>query len=260
MSKDYIGKKKKSGVAGLIFFCLIAFVLTFVISYSVNSYRRAQTELSLKKEGEKSRLSQELDALFEDGDISVLDEEEKPRKDVNIEEKPKAEVQEKNVQENTKPTAFETEQIGSSETENTETVEVSTSPEKAIIPIADGKILKGFSTSPEYSDFFEDWRTHSGVDISGKAGVDVRAIADGTVVEAYIDPICGGTMKIDHGAFYSVYQGLDPENMEMNGTVVKRGDVVAKLQGNILGESSQPHLHFEIIENNVYTDPIKYIG
>ncbi len=247
MSKDYIGKKKKGGIAGLVFFCFLAFVLTFVISYSVTSYRNTLKDTKLSNEEKQDRLSQQLDELFaekEPVEIKRKEPEKEPEKEpVQVIKLPTV-------------TSAEPEEVN----EVVADVEVSAEPQKAVVPIVNGSIIKKFSTKAEYSPFFEDWRTHTGIDIVGKEGDEVRAIADGTVVEAYIDPLSGGTMKIDHGAFYSVYMGLDPENMEMKGTVVVRGDTVGLLKGNILGEDAEIHLHFEIMENDVYIDPMKYLG
>ena len=244
MSKDYIGKKKSGGIAGIVFFCLMAFVLTFVISYSVTTYRNVRNET--KSSVEDRDISKELDELFAEKDPV---KSEKIQTDVPHEKEPEK-VKLPTV------TVAKPEEIEEVVTD----VEVSAKPQKAVVPIVNGAIIKKFTSKVEYSAFFEDWRSHTGVDISGKEGEEVRTVADGTVVEAYIDPLSGGTMKIDHGAFYSVYMGLDPENMEMKGTVVKRGDTIGLLEGNIMGEEASPHLHFEIIENEVYTDPMKYIG
>lgn len=251
MSKDYIGKKRKKGVAGLLFFCVMAFVLTFAVSYSVTTYRNTAEQTRLNNRKQQDRLSKELDELF-------ADNEPKESK-LQMNSQPTAQAVDKKYTSAPRQTGKEKAPMSESE-DGAEDTEVSAKPQKAVVPLTNGGIIKKFSLQPEYSEFFEDWRNHPGVDISGKEGEEVRSIADGTVTESYIDPLCGGTMKIDHGAFCSVYMGLDPENMEMNGTVVKRGDVVAMLQGNIMGETSEPHLHFEIIENEVHTDPMKYLG
>ncbi len=245
MSKDYIGKKKKNGFFGIVFFCLMAFVLTFVISYSVTTYRNTLNETKLSTD--ENRLSKELDELFA---------EKEPAKSQNNAMDKAVKEEPVKVKKLPTVTVMEPEEIE----ETISDIEVSAKPQKAVVPIVNGSIIKKFSTSAEYSAFFEDWRSHTGIDISGKEGDEVRTVADGTIVEAYIDPLCGGTMKIDHGAFYSVYMGLDPENMEMKGTVVKRGDTVGLLQGNIMGEDASVHLHFEIMENDIYIDPLKYIG
>lgn len=245
MSKDYIGKKKKGGIAGIVFFCAMAFVLTFVISYSYTNYKNTIEKTKLSTETKQDKLSEELDRLF-----AEKEQKEPPRKSTepDVKKEPAKKLPSVTV---AQPDEIE---------EVVVDVEVSAKPQKAVVPIVEGAIKKKFSTTPEYSDFFEDWRSHTGIDISGNEGDEVRTIADGTVVEAYIDPLSGGTMKIDHGAFYSVYMGLDPENMEMKGTVVKRGDTIGLLQGKILGENTETHLHFEIMENEIYIDPMKYIG
>ena len=250
MGKDYIGNKKKNGFLGLVFFCVLAFAITFVISYSVTSYRNSGIEKKITAAEKTDKLTKELDELFgSDEKESFQDEKEYKTKEVN----------ETVVNDSSEPEVV-TDITDNEEMEVVIDVEVSAKPEKAVIPLAEGNIIKNFNSEPEYSVFFDDWRCHTGVDILGKTGDEIRTIADGTVVEAYIDPLCGGTMKIDHGAFCSVYMGMDGENMEMKGTVVKKGDTVGLLQGNIIGEDSRPHLHFEIIENDVYTDPMKYIG
>ena len=242
MSRNYIGKKKK-GAAGLIVFCLMAFALTFVISIVANSgFMGADFENSEK----------ELDELFASEDIVNVPEIKTPKT-----ETPKETT--KVYQENFYQESYVPD-IPDEPEEIPEEIEVSATPEKAVVPIIGGSVIKGYSSEVEYSAVYEDWRSHMAVDIAGKKGDKVCAVAGGIVIESYIDTACGGVIKIDHGAFCSVYMGLEPETMEMNGTTVKAGDVIAHLQGEIMGESANPHLHFEIIENSVYIDPMKYIG
>lgn len=250
MSKDYIGKNKKSGgILGLVIFCIMAFAVTFVISYAVNSNVKDNKKTTAQRQEEDMRLSKELDRLFSEKDESA------PDNTAAVQQKPEEES--KPAQPQTAETVV---RESEPEPEPIEEVEVSAHPEKAVVPIENGSIAKKFGGKPEYSQIYEDWRTHTGVDIAGKEGDNVRVIADGIVVESYIDPAAGGTLVVDHGAFYSVYKGLSEETMEMNGTALKKGDSVGTLEGKILGESAEPHLHFEIIENDIYTDPMKYLG
>ncbi len=242
MSRNYIGKKKK-GIAGLLVFCLMAFALTFVISIVANSgFMGADFENS----------GTELDELFASEEIVNIPEIKTP-----TQETPKETT--KIYQENFYQESYLSEPADEPE-DIPDGIEVSATPEKAVVPIVGGSVIKGYSSEVEYSSVYEDWRSHTAVDIAGEKGAQINAVAGGIVVESYIDSACGGVIKIDHGAFYSVYMGLEPETMEMNGTTVKAGDVIAHLQGEIMGESANPHLHFEIIENDIYTDPMKYIG
>ncbi len=231
MRRNYIGKRKKGG-GGLIFFCIAAFALTFVISILANS---GPYNIGMKKQNDTDTVS-ELDKLF------ASNNEDEPPQITNAKpyEPPKPSIVDKE--------------------EEPPEIQVSATPEKAIVPIPGGSIIKGYSKEVEYSTVYEDWRSHTAVDISGIKGEEVFAIADGVVVESYMESTCGGILKIDHGTFYSVYTGLNPETMEMNGTAIKAGDSIGLLEGEIMGEMADTHLHFEIIENDVYIDPMKYIG
>ena len=253
MSKNYIGKKRKSFGSGILIVCFAAFALTFIISYSVNTNKESQKKSMAKTE---KNISQQLDEIFSE-QKEEKKQEEKPEENVT----PPAVKKEKiNIQKEEKAASQIAEETNAELYSEDENVVASAPASKAVVPIENGRIEKEFSTKPEYSDFYEDWRQHSGIDIAGSPGEAVRAVADGVVAESYIDPINGGTMKIEHNGFISVYMGLKPEDMEMNGTVVKQGDTIGTLEGNILGESAGTHLHFEIIENGAAIDPMKYIG
>lgn len=254
MSKDYIGRKKKhGGIIGLAVFCLVTFVLTFIISYSIRDRKADEINIAANQNREKN-ITQQLDEIFED-------------------KTEKSETVKKSEKDDSKSLENDTENIpeipASQRAEETnaelyseyeEDVQANAAVSKAIVPIENGSIEKGFGDRPEYSEFYGDWRMHCGVDIAGSPGDEVRVIADGTVTESYIDPINGGTMRVEHNGFVSVYMGLRPEDMEMNGTVLKQGDVIGTLEGQILGENAGVHLHFEIYENDKAVDPMKYIG
>ncbi|MBQ3054204.1 MAG: M23 family metallopeptidase [Clostridia bacterium] len=259
MSRDYVGRRKKGGgKAVFISFCLLMFSATFLIAYLAKS----NDNVNLKKQD--NSITYKLDELYKNQEEYT---ENKPKKE-NEEDKNKAVTPDKpilgethisnnsdNVTNNNVPPSQERE-----ETPEIPDVETAAAPGKAVIPIENGKFKKAFGGKLEYSEVYGDWRSHTGVDISGKEGSKIRAIADGTIVEAYIDPVCGGVIKIDHGDFNSVYMGLFSESMELTGTVVKKGDTIGNLEGKITGESSETHLHFEIIEKGDFIDPMKFLG
>ena len=62
---------------------------------------------------------------------------------------------------------------------------------------------------------------------------------------------------IDHGYGYSTFYGHCSELKKKVGENVKRGDLIA-LVGNT-GNSTGPHVHYEVRVNGVATDPMKYI-
>ncbi len=257
MSKDYIGKKKKTGGMGFfIAFCAFAFVLTFVISYVANSGKNDDDKNTLIQEHKEKTVSGELDEIF-------LEEKEPEKEEKSSKEEattPKIILKPEKEENESKPRVYIEEEVSLVPEEMEEDISVSAKPEETIVPIVNGGIIKGFDGKPEYSEYYEDWRVHGGVDISGEEGTWVRVIARGAVIESYADPVWGGVLKVDHGSFVSVYMGLMTDNLHPLGTALEKGDTAGKLQGKIPGESSEIHLHFEIIEEGNCVDPLKYLG
>ncbi len=117
-----------------------------------------------------------------------------------------------------------------------------------------GEIIKGYyADSLVFSETMQDYRTHSGVDISGKLGEKVCAYTDGVVSKIENDPFMGTTVEISHeGGVVSVYKNLSaelPEGIAV-GVSVQAGDVIGLIgETAILEVGDEPHLHFEIWAN-----------
>ena len=95
---------------------------------------------------------------------------------------------------------------------------------------------------------------HRGIDIAAPTGTEIIAPADGVVVYNRTnrgDPRTGygHFLCIHHQAIglFSFYAHLERRAMATEGSTVKQGEVIAYV-GNT-GESTGPHLHFEIHEN-----------
>ena len=118
-------------------------------------------------------------------------------------------------------------------------------------------------TSPfGYRNLFGYTKLHQGIDISGGGalGKPVIASAAGTVESArYNTSGYGCCIIIDHGNGLKTRYAHLLENsfMVSPGDVVAQGQIIALL-GNT-GNSTGPHLHFEIIYNGSVTDPLKYL-
>ena len=98
-------------------------------------------------------------------------------------------------------------------------------------------------------------RAHNGVDIAGvEAGSPVYAAAAGTVTEAGFDVKYGNYVRLDHGngleTFYAHCQSLQVET----GGEVELGQTIATVGST--GQSTGPHLHFEILVDGEQQDPI----
>jgi murein DD-endopeptidase MepM/ murein hydrolase activator NlpD len=116
-----------------------------------------------------------------------------------------------------------------------------------------GYITKRFSaTEGERGTIF-----HGGIDIAVDRGTPVRAAAAGYAAEAGFNDSYGYYAQIDHGyGIKTLYAHLDM-------LVVSQGERVAQGQtiaysGNT-GRSTAPHLHFQVTQNNVPVDPLKYL-
>lgn len=98
---------------------------------------------------------------------------------------------------------------------------------------------------------------HLGVDFDGKKGAPVAAINAGVVRKAYVDPIYGKSVIVDHGG------GIFSLSLHLHEITVKEGDTVKK--GTVigtLGESgyaTSPHLHLSIKVGGVSVDPLRFV-
>lgn len=98
---------------------------------------------------------------------------------------------------------------------------------------------------------------HSGVDLAGKEGSDIIAVAAGVVTWAGDRYGYGNLVEIDHG------DGLTTRYAHCKAVKVAVGDVVQKgqvvgLMGST-GRSTGPHVHFEVRRNGKTQNPEDYI-
>lgn len=98
---------------------------------------------------------------------------------------------------------------------------------------------------------------HKGLDMAGKEGSDIVAVASGVVTWSGPRYGYGNLVEITHGNGYVTRYGHNKENVVKVGETVKKGQVVAKL-GNT-GRSTGPHVHFEVWRNGRTVDPIRYV-
>ena len=113
------------------------------------------------------------------------------------------------------------------------------------------KRISGFEWTPDVG--------HYGVDIGGKKGNPIYSIDNGVVVYAgWSDWGYGNVIAIDHGnGLQSLYAHLDSLNVSC-GDFVYQGDTIGFMGST--GNSSGPHLHFEIRDGLTRLNPHNYIG
>lgn len=98
---------------------------------------------------------------------------------------------------------------------------------------------------------------HHGVDLAAPAGTPVLACADGIVQITGYDDIYGNYIIIRHaGNRESLYGHLSRIKIELHDEV-KSGTIIGNVGST--GQSTGPHLHFEIHENGVPKNPAGFI-
>lgn len=112
------------------------------------------------------------------------------------------------------------------------------------------------------SEFGMRWgRLHGGIDIAdgGVYGQPIVAADSGTVIlagnqgDGY-----GNYVIIDHGNGYKTLYGHMSSVAAYTGQQVSQGEVIGYVGST--GNSTGPHLHFEIRVNDVQTDPLGYVS
>ncbi|MEW2073620.1 M23 family metallopeptidase [Streptomyces sp. NPDC017966] len=126
--------------------------------------------------------------------------------------------------------------------------------------------VKSYKLSASFAQNGGMWASkHSGQDYAVPTGTPVMATHGGTVVKAGPNgagdgPAYGNAVVIKHGnGTYSQYAHLSQVDVRI-GQIVKTGQKIA-LSGNT-GNSSGPHLHFEIRTTPNYgsaVDPVKFL-
>ena len=101
---------------------------------------------------------------------------------------------------------------------------------------------------------YDEGTNHRAIDIAGSLGNSVFAADDGVVVYAgWNNHGYGNVVMIDHGnGWQTLYAHLDSYNVDC-GYYVFKGDTIAAL--GTTGNSSGPHLHYEMRYNGVPVNP-----
>lgn len=128
-----------------------------------------------------------------------------------------------------------------------------------------GKFIWPVSRSIKRISSYYGWRTyyyrgrkitdfHRGIDIPSSSGTDIYAVQDGEVILASSHSSYGKYIIVDHGGGISTLYAHCSSLLVKKGDKVSQGDHIAEMGST--GQSTGPHLHFEVRVNGQHEDPI----
>ncbi|TAK04170.1 M23 family metallopeptidase [Patescibacteria group bacterium] len=100
------------------------------------------------------------------------------------------------------------------------------------------------------------WK-HTGVDIDGDYTTVSRAASDGVVIYSGWRNGYGYTIEVDHGNGLVTRYAHHSKNLVKVGQAVSVGETLAKTGST--GRSTGTHLHFEVIKNGKFQNPLDYV-
>lgn len=128
----------------------------------------------------------------------------------------------------------------------------------AIMPISI-KDLKGTPSGYGYRThpIFKIVRMHTGMDFNAAIGTPIYATGDGVVERADAEAAgYGSHVVINHGFGYETLYGHMSKILVTPGQEVKRGEIIGEVGST--GQSSGPHVHYEVIRNGNKINPVSY--
>ncbi|MGV9610584.1 M23 family metallopeptidase [Nocardia xishanensis] len=130
-------------------------------------------------------------------------------------------------------------------------------PPGSILPGIEGFVLPARGTFT--SGFGSRWGTfHNGIDIAGPIGTPIYAVANGTVIDAGPAQGFGLWVRIRHDDGSITVYGHMYDFFVSVGERVPAGMQIARM-GN-RGDSTGPHLHFEVIVGGQHVDPRAWLA
>ncbi len=110
-----------------------------------------------------------------------------------------------------------------------------------------------------------DWRVitqyygwkHTGLDVDGDYSTHSYASREGRVIYSGWRGGYGLTVEIDHGDGYVTRYAHHSKNFVRVGEIVNAGDAIARTGST--GRSTGTHIHFEVIKNGRFQNPLDYI-
>ena len=244
-------------VGGFLLLIILTFAITLVI---YNNKLKNSTYSTLTAE----KIAELVPNEIEDSNIEI----EQASTDIGKTIEEAINTMEKNIEENksensieetnTKNTVVTQVEKGNYDTVNEKPVVIK-DPEFSI-PV-EGEIVRNFAKDTLiYSETLDEWLTHLGIDIKADRTTVVKSAEKGKVIAIKNDPRYGLTVIIEHvNGFKTVYSNLLTTEFVSEGEEVEKGQSIGTVGNSASFEiCDEPHLHFEILKDDVNIDPAIY--
>jgi murein DD-endopeptidase MepM/ murein hydrolase activator NlpD len=121
-------------------------------------------------------------------------------------------------------------------------------------PVAEGDLRSGFGIRRH--PILRASKMHTGVDWAARLGAPILSAGDGTVIRAEWATGYGRRVEIQHAdGVVTTYSHMARFGMDIEpGSQVRQGQVIGFVGST--GLSTGPHLHFEVLVNGSFVDPM----
>jgi murein DD-endopeptidase MepM/ murein hydrolase activator NlpD len=150
----------------------------------------------------------------------------------------------------------------SSTPDDNEVVEPVQKPITFIMPVNNTTSILEYSEELTWCSTLSRFEVHKAMDFFAEEGSSVYAVYDGVIESVTSTFLQGVSITIDHGnGLKTVYNSLADGDQVFVGQIVSQGDIIGEVsQTNRQEYKDGAHLHFEVLENNISIDPIKYLS
>lgn len=244
-------------VGGFLLLIILTFVITFVI---YNNKLKNSTYSTLTAEKIAELVPNDIESSEQDIEQASTEIGKTIEEVINTMENKIEENQNNTTEENTeKTTSVQTEESNKQIEEVAEKPVVIKDPE--FIRPVEGEVARNFAKDTLiYSETLDEWITHLGIDIKAERTTVVKSAEKGKVTAIKNDPRYGLTVIVEHvNGFKTVYSNLLTTEFVSEGEEIEKGQSIGTVGNSASFEiCDEPHLHFEILKDNVNVDPTIY--
>lgn len=123
-------------------------------------------------------------------------------------------------------------------------------------PVAGPTGRMAWPTTGTITTYFSSW--HNGLDVANGFGTSIGAADGGVVTYAgWRSDGLGIAVFIDHGGGLQTWYGHFSRVVVVPGQTVAKGQLLGYMGST--GRSTGPHLHFMVLQNNSYRNPLNYL-